>query len=235
MGSKGIGKRRGGDRVNQLTIQRHGTNTEGRDFFVGDIHGQYGLLLEAMARVGFNRQCDRMFSVGDLIDRGKESYQCLSLAFEPWFHGVRGNHEMLAHDALLAPDEDGRAFLFWVMNGGTWIHGESLKEVSSVLADALEHLPYAREVATAGKRVGIVHAEPPEDWTQLESTDPYTLLWGRNRIHQEDTTHVVNIDDVVVGHTILYEPVVMGNVHYIDTGAFYTGRLTLAQAEDLLG
>lgn len=34
-----------------------------------------------------------MFSVGDLIDRGGKSRDCLSLLYEKWFHAVKGNHE----------------------------------------------------------------------------------------------------------------------------------------------
>ncbi|MBS9403701.1 hypothetical protein KG088_08670 [Halomonas sp. TRM85114] len=66
-------------------ITKHEENTSGRDFFVGDIHGQYGLLREAMARVAFDTRRDRLFSVGNLVDRGSASFECLSLAFEPWF------------------------------------------------------------------------------------------------------------------------------------------------------
>ena len=45
-------------------------NTNGRDFFVGDIHGCFYLLDEAMLRVGFDERGERRVSVGDLIDRG---------------------------------------------------------------------------------------------------------------------------------------------------------------------
>ena len=82
-------------------IQRHDANHQGRDFFVGDVHGQLALLQAELEAVGFDRKRDRLFSVGDLIDRGSESLACLSLALEPWCHAVCGNHEMLAFEALL--------------------------------------------------------------------------------------------------------------------------------------
>ncbi|MCW8994392.1 MAG: protein phosphatase, partial [Psychromonas sp.] len=49
-------------------------NDQGRDFFVGDIHGKYGLLMLALSNVNFNANVDRLFSVGDLIDRGEASF-----------------------------------------------------------------------------------------------------------------------------------------------------------------
>ncbi|MCL7938811.1 metallophosphoesterase [Halomonas sp. ATCH28] len=217
-------------------ITKHEANTTGRDFFVGDIHGQYDLLMEAMARVEFDKARDRLFSVGDLVDRGAESFECLSLAFEPWFYGVRGNHEMLAYDAL--NEGAGQAWDLWQINGGSWVYLQGVHEVRTILNAAMEHLPYAREVEVEGKHIGMVHAEPPGDWGLLQLEDHSagleSLVWGRKRIRQMDVTPVANIDAVVVGHTILEHPETLGNVHYIDTGAFTTGRLTLIDAREVL-
>lgn len=204
-------------------LQKHDRNAQGRDFIVGDIHGQYDLLMEAMARVEFDKARDRLFSVGDLIDRGAASFTCLSLPFEPWFFGVRGNHEMLADAAF--DDVDGRAWDLWQINGGSWAYLHHMGEVRTILRAALAHLPYARQVEVAGKQIGIVHAEPPADWALIEHADKQALVWSRKRITECDTTPVANIDAVVVGHTILEQPETWGNVHYIDTGAFHTGRL----------
>ena len=217
-------------------IQRHTHNTEGRDFFVGDIHGQLDLLDAEMRRIDFDKRRDRLFSVGDLIDRGARSLDCLSLAFEPWFHGVRGNHEMLAHDALLRDnDGDWMPYELWMMNGGTWSMGENAHEVKAILAAALEHLPYAREVKVDGQRIGMVHAEPPANWPDvIRPSLRQELVWGRTRIKTGDTTPVAGIDAVVVGHTIVGAPTQLGNVHYIDTGAFHTGRLTLIESREVL-
>ena len=213
-------------------IQRHTENTHGRDFFVGDIHGQYDLLIKAMRRVEFDKTIDRLFSVGDLIDRGTDSFQCLSLAFEPWFYGVRGNHEMLALNALLL---GGMHWELWLANGGAWILREDLIEVKQVLHKALHYLPYAREIEVFGKRISLVHAEPPSDWAEIERADRGQLLWSRERISSGCTTPVANIHAVIVGHTILDNPVQLGNVHYIDTGAFHTGNLTLINAREVTG
>ena len=217
-------------------ITKHEANMTGRDFFVGDIHGQYDLLMEAMTRIEFDKTRDRLFSVGDLIDRGADSFECLSLAFEPWFFGVRGNHEMLAYDAL--NEGAGQAWDLWQINGGSWVYLHGVHEVRAILNAALEHLPYAREVEVGGKHIGMVHAEPPRDWDLLQLEDHKagleSLVWGRKRIRQMDTTAVANIDAVVVGHTILEQPESLGIVHYIETGAFTPGRLTLIDAREVL-
>ena len=43
-----------------------GVNKHGKDFIIGDIHGKYTPLMEAMEHANFNKETDRLFSVGDL-------------------------------------------------------------------------------------------------------------------------------------------------------------------------
>lgn len=214
-------------------LTRHQANIRGRDFFVGDIHGQYRLLQEALQGVAFSKSEDRLFCVGDLIDRGADSLDCLMLAFMPWFHAVRGNHEELARKAL-REGEGSNAWALWMINGGGWVVESGVGETRRVLQAALRHLPLAREIAVMGKCVGMVHAEPPADWSRIEAADREALVWGRSRIQRGDETPVAGIDAVVVGHTIVERPLTLGNVHYLDTGAFCTGRLTLIEAHELL-
>lgn len=216
-------------------LQKHGPNDRGRDFFVGDIHGQFALLQASLKRVAFDRANDRLFCVGDLIDRGPDSLACLALAFEPWFFGVRGNHEILAHQAL---NEGGKAWRLWMMNGGDWADRCASSDVGACLERALEHLPYARDVEVKGHRIGMVHAEPPADWAMLESEGArheHDMVWGRSRIQRRDETCISGIDGVVVGHTIVPHPLCLGNVLYIDTGAFHTQNLTLMEADEVIG
>lgn len=80
--------------VNQRAhgLKRLAANSAGRDFVVGDLHGQYDLLMGELDRAGFDRDTDRLICVGDLVDRGPQSVECLSLLREPWFFAVLGNH-----------------------------------------------------------------------------------------------------------------------------------------------
>jgi serine/threonine protein phosphatase 1 len=74
--------------------RRMPANADGRDFVVGDLHGHRGLLELELDDLGFDPTRDRVFSVGDLIDRGPDSLATLRLIEEPWFHAVLGNHEL---------------------------------------------------------------------------------------------------------------------------------------------
>lgn len=201
-------------------VQRFPINQEGTDYVVGDIHGCYDLLQAALERKGFDVGRDRLFCVGDLIDRGPDSRACLELVHEPWFHSVRGNHEELASQALQSGD-----WALWVANGGGWALSEQPRELAELLNQTLSRMPYAIEVAIDDLRVGIVHAEPPDDWLAIVRQGHalrQQLTWARRRIASRDETRVANIDAVVVGHTILAGPTNLGNIRYIDLGAFST-------------
>jgi serine/threonine protein phosphatase 1 len=70
-------------------------NAKGRGFVVGDLHGHRALLEHELSRLSFDPRCDRVLSVGDLVDRGPDSVATLSLIEEPWFHAVLGDHELM--------------------------------------------------------------------------------------------------------------------------------------------
>ncbi|MGB0713157.1 MAG: metallophosphoesterase, partial [Gammaproteobacteria bacterium] len=48
-------------------------NEVGRDLIVGDIHGEFIALKDRLDELEFVPGRDRLFSVGDLIDRGPNS------------------------------------------------------------------------------------------------------------------------------------------------------------------
>jgi len=80
-------------------VRRFTRNTAGRDLVVGDVHGCFGKLQAALDAVGFNPGAgDRLFSVGDLVDRGPASAEVLDWLAHPWFAAVAGNHEAMALD-----------------------------------------------------------------------------------------------------------------------------------------
>ena len=54
-------------------------------FVVGDIHGDYQGLMEALKEVKFNFMTDVLIGVGDTVDRGNENEKCFNLLKEHWF------------------------------------------------------------------------------------------------------------------------------------------------------
>lgn len=209
-------------------------NTDGRDFVVGDLHGMRADLDAALARRNFAPTCDRLFSVGDLVDRGPNSLGCLALLDMPWFFAVRGNHEEMMRAALSGEDDPG----LWLANGGDWYMALDESERQDLPSAAMT-LPLAITVEMRdGRRVGLIHAEcPRDDWTELDEAiadprDSHAMLWGRQVIHGRHKRHVTNVDLTVHGHTPLDTPLRLGNALFIDTGAVYGGPLTLLTLEE---
>jgi len=101
------------------------SNKYGRDFVVGDIHGQIDLFREALSFEGFNPKQDRVFSVGDLIDRGPDSLACLELLNQRWFYAVRGNHEQMMIDWAFGEGHDS-----WKLNFGNWTDSLAASEIA---------------------------------------------------------------------------------------------------------
>jgi serine/threonine protein phosphatase 1 len=219
-------------------IKRFDINTVGRDFAVGDIHGHFTRLQVTLDAVGFAPAADRLFSVGDLIDRGPESDQVDTWLAKPWFHAVRGNHEQLLVDAYRL-DPGGAIRDAHLENGGAWVYGRSTAEWTHYV-DLLADLPLIIEVDTAEGLVGIVHADCPfpswitlRDWANgllpgVRGRGVETACqWSRHRIANEISCGVGDVRAVVVGHTALRRPAVLGNVFHIDTAGWATGYFTL--------
>lgn len=213
-------------------VKRFDRNKRGRDFAVGDIHGHFTKLQAALKKAGFSpEEGDRLFSVGDLVDRGPESHTALEWLAKPWFHAVRGNHEDIAIRYAKGNPVDPESYS---VNGGSWFM--ALDEArQKAFGAAFDRLPYAIEVETAAGIVGLVHANvPTNDWAQLagmlkssrRSRDQ--TIWDRARIQSLNAEPVANVRAVVVGHTPLEIVRVLGNVYHIDTAGWRSeGRFTL--------
>lgn len=228
-------------------VECHPSNPLGRDFFVGDLHGSFAALDELLVTMAFAPERDRLFSVGDLIDRGPQPERFDEFLELPWFHAIRGNHEQMAIDAcfgLRALDAEAvERFVLWERNGGLWgasrIHGDPAL-VHRLMA--LDRLPWLIEVETVLGRVGLVHAEVPpgRDWVELRddvADDPAlreAAIWGRERVRARKRKPVRGIDWVISGHTPVRKPLRLGNQWFIDTGAGYESLdwacLTLLEA-----
>jgi serine/threonine protein phosphatase 1 len=202
-------------------IKHFNKNTQGRDFVVGDIHGAFSRLEETLTRIGFNKEVDRLFSVGDTCDRNPESNLAIDYIYEPWFHAISGNHEQMAIDFAFGVGYP-MSLGDYAANGGAWNIVNSLEERETI-ARAFQDLPLAMEVETDQGLVGIIHAECPfDDWNKFkESEEDFSIrnvaMWERTRWYNGDTKHVVGVHALIVGHTPIDEVEVLGNVWYIDT------------------
>lgn len=195
-------------------------NSKGRDFFVGDIHGKYALFMQALDKINFDFTADRLFSVGDLIDRGEAPFKCLQLAEKSWFMPVLGNHEQFLIDTA---NNDFAMKMNWYFNGGGWweeLDDEERKRAQGIIE---RHFSLTLSVTTSAGRVGVIHAQYPfKKWPvnkeDLNADSCNELIWGRDCISSNYQSVVEGIDFIVSGHTPLIKPLLKYQQLFIDTG-----------------
>jgi len=214
-------------------------NPQGRDFVIGDLHGHCDALEGALERERFDPTRDRLFSVGDLVDRGPDSPGAAALIAEPWFHAVRGNHEDMLLRALAGERDIADV---WRANGGGWaLEGEGVNAAGHAAGALCARLPLALTIEhRSGRRFGVCHAEyPVEDWSLVATLAGNArareqMLWGRTRIRRDQLPAVRGVDWTIHGHTIVDAPLRVANALFIDTGVCTPGgRLTLLCLDDI--
>jgi len=223
-------------------VKHFSKNTDGRDFIVGDLHGCFDSLRQSLSDVNFNESTDRLFSVGDLVDRGTQSEESIDWIAKPWFHAVRGNHEQMAIEVFGGgwPEHN------YISNGGKWFT-RLPPERQKLFAQIFETLPITIEIDHQIGKIGIVHADCPySDWHSFvnvlssdESDESDNIIyemsitekaiWSRTRFQKQDTSNVKGVERIYVGHTPIKEWTILGNVYFIDTGCVFGGKLTLLE------
>lgn len=227
-------------------VKRVARNMRGRDFIVGDIHGHFTRAGAALHDIGFNPNGgDRLFSVGDLVDRGPESITVLEFLDADYVHAVAGNHETMAADWAYGRTDDTKNY---AANGGAWMMALDL-ETQIEVALTLGALPVAIELETEFGVVGIVHADCPfPNWgdfiksledpalanTQMLGSIIEAAQWSRERVTAGDGECIPDVRAVVVGHTPMCQMTSLGNTIFIDTMGWRDhGHFTILDAATL--
>jgi serine/threonine protein phosphatase 1 len=218
-----------------------------RVYAVGDIHGCLGLLEELhwliradaeMAGAGRNV----VIYLGDLVDRGSDSAGVIDLLLDrplqdfEAFH-LRGNHEDMFLDFLDDPASGDQ----WLGNGGDATlasYGVAIapgeKSLDAMCGELRENLPkrhldFLRGLAYAHGEgdYWFVHAGV-RPGVPLENQSPADMMWIRDRFLRsgEDYGKIV-----VHGHSPRETVEQYDNRIGVDTGAYYTGRLSCIALE----
>ena len=210
-------------------------------------------LERALDACDFDTSRDRLFSVGDLIDRGPGSDDALAWLESGRIHAATlGNHEAMMVEALYGANEDARqrAHALWRDNGGEWWdRRERGTEELRRWRQALAALPLAITLdTTAHGPVGIVHAlAVPRTMERNGATVP---RWrcrrrrGRERACSGGCCPSGEAEPrgksaraggeprtIIAGHFASHAPRASGRVVHIDTGAGLDrpgARVTLA-------
>ncbi len=211
-------------------------NARARDFVVGDVHGCFRTLARALAELQFDAARDRLFGVGDLVNRGPHSHEAVDWLERRFEAVAMGNHDRAALHWFEAKLRGSRA------TDHDWKDALEPRDYPR-WRDALRQMPLALTIETPHGPVGVIHAEAPDpDWRHtvalldagsesdiddaLLGFEEYTpaIRWMKSR-------PVQGLRALVSGHFVVEEVEVAVNRWNLDTGAGFDDRNRLSLLE----
>ena len=219
-----------------------------RVYAIGDVHGRADLLdallrtIDADAQRLSDGRTARLVMLGDYVDRGERSAAVLARLAQLAAAGaicLAGNHEAALLAFIARPAEEAA----WLEMGGlqtlasfgvrppAFRDRRTIEATAAALAAAMgPALDFLRNDLCAIHESGavvFVHAALVPG-RPLAAQDEEALLWGDRRFLARGWAQ----DRLVVhGHTAAAEPVVAPGRICVDTGAYYSGRLTAVRLD----
>ena len=188
----------------------------------GDIHGQFDGLMKLVNFIDCSAD-DKLFFLGDLIDRGDRSADVVRWVMENGHTCLRGNHEQMCLDAYRS-NEGSLVWKGWMMNGGSnTLDSYDEGRVPQEHIDWMQQLPLFMDLGDAW----LVHAGLNPN-VPLELQGAPEFCWIRDEFHS--ATEPFFTDKIIItGHTITFvfpnvEPgnLVLGKGWLdIDTGGYH--------------
>ena len=143
------------------------------------MHGCFRTLERALGALAFDPSGDRLFGVGDLVNRGPHSDEAFEWLEQRFECVVLGNHDRWALNWFRA------SVPLPAPAGAEWLAGVPRRDYRR-WRSALEAMPLAVTIETRHGPVGLVHAEVPH------------LSWAAS-LHALDRASAVAIDDALLG------------------------------------
>jgi serine/threonine protein phosphatase 1 len=173
-------------------------NMTHRRIFIGDVHGHYDGLMKLLEAIDPDRS-DRIYFVGDLIDRGPKSAQVVKFVKESSYQCVLGNHEQLLLEGLRQNKINKAAFQSWLYSGGHTTVA-SYGNPQQILEDIewMRTLPTYIDLGDIWLVHAGVHPELP-----IKAQGPEDFCWIRSEFHQMSKPYFTD-KLIVIGHTMTF-------------------------------
>ncbi|NEP16857.1 MAG: serine/threonine protein phosphatase [Leptolyngbya sp. SIO4C1] len=170
----------------------------GRRIFIGDVHGHYDSLMHLIEAVSLEAD-DRLFFVGDLIDRGPQSYQVVEFIRSHQYPCVLGNHEQLLVEAFPKGEAHMPSFQGWLYSGGQATLA-SYRNIDVLFEHIhwIKTLPFYLDLGD----IWLVHAGV-HPRRSLQQQTAHEFCWIRDLFHSHDRPYFAD-KMIVTGHTITF-------------------------------
>ena len=206
-------------------------------YCISDIHGCYTAFMTLLEQIHFDPEKDTLYVLGDVIDRGDKSLECLRFVMRTKsVHLLIGNHERMMLDFYDGTDDS------WDLNGNE----EIKKQINGLPENEREKLfswlrkrPYYKTVGIDDKRYFLSHAGLTVG-VPFRHQDPESLVWSREEFFEHPALERYTC---IFGHTPT--PMIRNNPDYsawfdekyrdkvcIDCGCVYGGALCVIRLDD---
>ncbi|MFB8791928.1 MAG: metallophosphoesterase family protein [Potamolinea sp.] len=209
-----------------------------RRIVIGDVHGHYDTLITLLEEIAPTGD-DKIYFLGDLIDRGPKSAQVVEFVKQSGYQCLLGNHEQMLLDILGDGEIYGPALQAWLYSGGH-------STVNSYGEDGVrqDHIEWMRTLPTyldLGD-IWLVHAGV-HPRMPIEEQSSEQFCWIREEFHTINKPYFPD-KLIITGHTITFTMpgVLPGKLAQgrgwldIDTGAYHpkSGWLTALDIDNSL-
>ncbi|MEB3828854.1 metallophosphoesterase family protein [Phormidium sp. CCY1219] len=205
------------------------SETKGRRIVIGDVHGHYDALMRLIEAIAPG-EGDRLYFLGDLIDRGPQSARVVKFVRESSYQCLLGNHEHLLLDVCRNGKINPGAMQGWRYSGGQStlasyppLHSNPTQALLNDV-EWMRTLPLYLDLGDAWLVHAGVHPQLP-----LEEQGAEDFCWIREPFHSISQPYFPN-KLIIVGHTITFtfQGVKPGQLAKgcgwlgIDTGAYHS-------------
>ena len=210
-----------------------------KTFVLGDIHGAYKALMQCLERSHFDYAKDSLIVLGDVCDGWPEVNRAIDELLKiKNLEYIIGNHDLWTLDwALYGIQED-----VWTSQGGANTLASYNYDQNRIPLPHIGLLQNAHWYFESGKKL-FVHAGI--DFTKpMHEQTKNTLVWDRSMVNLAHMKYNLGetdfqfgpFEEIFVGHTptVIFNAAVpqkFCNVWMMDTGAGWSGKLTIMDVE----
>lgn len=198
--------------------------TNHRRIVIGDVHGHYDTLIALIDSIAPKAE-DRVYFLGDLIDRGPKSSQVVDFVIKNQYQCLLGNHEEMLLDVIGNGQVSVELYQSWLYSGGHATVASYNSKIPQEHIDWMKNLPLYLDLGD----VWLVHAGLAPQIPLSEQTSEQ-FCWIREDFHRIPEPYFSD-KLIITGHTITFtlpgvQPgqIAVGNGWLgIETGAYHHG------------
>jgi len=168
-----------------------------RRIIIGDVHGHYDPLMALLDAVSPESQ-DKVYFLGDLIDRGPKSAEVVNFVMRSNFHCLRGNHEEMLLDVVGDGKVSADLYQGWLYSGGHATVASYNNKIPQEHIDWMRSLPIYLDLGD----IWLVHAGVNPN-LPLEQQTSEQFCWIRDEFHRMTQPYFAD-KLIITGHTITF-------------------------------